>query len=88
MHTDPAAEQERCVGYWRSTGDPDRAGEASRRAYKSRQASASVGSWEDFFGTIFIDLLNGARGRSRWRRHATLATAKGASRRGRPVEDI
>jgi hypothetical protein len=31
----------------------------SRRAFESRQASANVGSWEDFFGTIFIDLLRG-----------------------------
>jgi hypothetical protein len=58
-YSDLAAEQDRCAGYWRSTGDPDRANEMGRRAYESRQASASVGSWEDFFGTIFIDLLSG-----------------------------
>lgn len=58
-YTDIAAEQDRCAGYWRSTGDPDRASEMSRRAFESRQASANVGSWEDFFGTIFIDLLSG-----------------------------
>jgi hypothetical protein len=57
-YNDLASEQDRCAGYWRSTGDPDRANEMGRRAYESRQASASVGSWEDLFGTIFIDLLN------------------------------
>jgi hypothetical protein len=58
-YTDLAAEQDRCAGYWRSTGDSDRASELNRRAYVSRQASASVGSWEDFFGIVFIDLLSG-----------------------------
>jgi hypothetical protein len=61
-YTDLAAEQDRCAGYWRSTGDSDRASELNRRSYESRQASASVGSWEDFFGTVFIDLLSGGSG--------------------------
>jgi len=54
-----AAEQEHCAGYWRSTGDPDRAGEMSRRGTQSRIAANKVDPWEDFLGTVLNDLLGG-----------------------------
>jgi hypothetical protein len=60
-YNDVAQEQDRCAGYWRSTGDPDRASEMNRRAMESRRASADVGSWEDFFGEAFLVLLSGNR---------------------------
>ena len=58
-YTELAAEQDHCAGYWRSTGDPDRASEMSRRAQESRRVSNGVDPWEDFLGTVFIDLLSG-----------------------------
>lgn len=36
-----ANEQERCAGYWRRSGDPDRAAEMDRRAMETRNARNS-----------------------------------------------
>jgi len=54
-----ATEQEHCAGYWRSTGDSDRASEMSRRGTQSRIAANSVDPWEDFIGTVLLDLIGG-----------------------------
>jgi len=56
-YNDLAAEQDRCAGYWRRSGDPDRATEMNRRAEESRRAAASVTPRDDFFGELFDDLL-------------------------------
>lgn len=48
-----AAEEERCAGYWRRSGDPDRASEMDRRAMETRRAGANA-SWEEIF---WADLL-------------------------------
>ena len=60
-YNDLAYEQDHCAGYWRSTGDSDRASEMNRRATESRRASANVGGWEDFLGEAFIALVAGSR---------------------------
>ena len=43
-YSDLAYEQDRCAGYWRSTGDADRASEMNRRATESRRAGGNVGA--------------------------------------------
>jgi len=60
-YSDLADQQDRCAGYWRSTGDADRASEMNRRATESRRASGDVDAWEDFLGETFIALLAGSR---------------------------
>jgi hypothetical protein len=60
-YSDLAYEQDRCAGYWRSTGDADRASEMNRRATESRRAGGNVGAWDDFLGGAFIALLAGSR---------------------------
>lgn len=60
-YSDIAVEQERCAGYWRRSGDPDRASEMNRRANESRRVAASVDSWDNFFADILVIVLGGNR---------------------------
>lgn len=56
-----ANEQERCAGYWRRSGDPDRAAEMDRRAMETRRANYSyeVDMLTDFVVTGLLTLLLG-----------------------------
>lgn len=56
-----AKEQERCGGYWRRSGDPDRAAEMDRRAMETRRLSYSyeVDLLADFMLTGLLTLLLG-----------------------------
>lgn len=56
-YSDLAAEQERCAGYWRRSGDPDRAAEMNRRANESRRVAASVDSSDNLFVEILVLVL-------------------------------
>jgi hypothetical protein len=60
-YNDLAVEQDRCAGYWRRSGDPDRAAEMNRRANESRRVAASVDSSDNFFVEILVLILGGNR---------------------------
>lgn len=60
-HAELAREQERCAGYWRRSGDPDRATEMDRRAMETRRAgdSIEVDPWADFIFWMLTTALLG-----------------------------
>jgi hypothetical protein len=63
-NSDLAIEQERCAGYWRRSGDPDRTQEMSRRSVESRRAGSQISEWDDFFGELLVLVLTGGTPRT------------------------